>query len=956
MHKGFILLLMLALLMLACGPASAQVPDVQPKAAGTFSYSANAGGGVTITGYTDTTSPTVLVIPETLDGLPVTRIGQFAINVNTLETVYLPNNLTHIETAAFMMCSSLREVVFGNQLYSIGENAFASLPITRLSFPDSLKLIGKSAFMMCSELSSITFGSGSKLNAIGEGAFTGCTALTGITLPDAIEQVGASAFMGCSALSSVDFGKGLQKIQIGAFNGTALEEVILPDTVTLIEDKAFMGCMKLKKAVLPAGLLAMGENVFFGSADIKLDVVLHVHEGTLGHAYALENGHSYVIIGGSGEIVPPSSAEWTVNSLGQITAYVGSDAELIIPAYVKGQKVLGIGIEVFANHTELKKVVLPEGLTKIGSNAFQYCTALEEVVLPSTLTQISMNAFAYNSALKTISLPDSLSDIGMGAFQYTGLDSIVIPGAVGTLYTDVFKGCTSLKSAEIGEGVTSISVSTFDECTTLETVVLPGSLGTIASYVFDDCTALSTVVIGEGVTKIANWAFEDHTALNSVQLPSTMLSIENSAFKGCTSLKEIVLPEGLMTIGYAAFRDCTAMTNVVFPATATALGEYVFRGCTSLLGVEIPEGITTIPDYAFAECTNLWYVGLPSTLRTIGANAFRDIDALLMEIPNGCTAIGTSAFRNVRELNIKIPASVVSIENSSFYGSQTVNIYVERDSVAHQYFANKGWPYRFYGDPCAHRWVIDSIGQSHCKLCQAQCPHANVYTFSAADYVFFDGEIYQHYIGGSGDFCVDCSCPISLDGCPTMDACSGHPYASAAPHGLIYDASVAGVIVCFEARTNVAPGETMSLHAYSTGETVAVFTDSQAAGRYFYVPDYGFEVRLSGTGDGIAYGYDVLPSVPVPAAVSISDNLRVIKEEAFADTALAHLILPDGCVSIGERAFAGCDDLVLVEIPASVETIAASAFEGCEGLFIRGEEGSAAERYANEQQIAFIAQ
>ena len=64
------------------------------------------------------------------------------------------------------------------------------------------------------------------------------------------------------------------------------------------------------------------------------------------------------------------------------------------------------------------------------------------------------------------------------------------------------------------------------------------------------------------------------------------------------------------------------------------------------------------------------------------------------------------------------------------------------------------------------------------------------------------------------------------------------------------------------------------------------------------------------------------------------------------------VIIPDGCASIGSKAFAGCKDLHRVYVHASVEKIADDAFSGCpEGLYLVVDEGSYAMSWAEERGI-----
>ena len=61
----------------------------------------------------------------------------------------------------------------------------------------------------------------------------------------------------------------------------------------------------------------------------------------------------------------------------------------------------------------------------------------------------------------------------------------------------------------------------------------------------------------------------------------------------------------------------------------------------------------------------------------------------------------------------------------------------------------------------------------------------------------------------------------------------------------------------------------------------------------------------------------------------LPDSLTAIEAEAFAGTDSQAVFVPEGCVSIGERAFADCSQLYYIHIPAGVTDIADNAFEGC---------------------------
>ena len=99
--------------------------------------------GVEISGYLGTAAN--LTLPETLNGMTVTGIEASAfLNLNTLESVVLPENLTSIGTDAFNGCSILQEMVLPENLQVIGARAFLNCPaVSSMAFPEGITQIGE---------------------------------------------------------------------------------------------------------------------------------------------------------------------------------------------------------------------------------------------------------------------------------------------------------------------------------------------------------------------------------------------------------------------------------------------------------------------------------------------------------------------------------------------------------------------------------------------------------------------------------------------------------------------------------------------------------------------------------------------------------------------------------------------------------------------------------------------
>lgn len=100
---------------------------------------------------------------------------------------------------------------------------------------------------------------------IGDGAFKGCTALTGVTIPKGVTSIGERAFYGCTELQSVVIPEGVKKISDFLFRGCAkLQSVTIPEGVKEIGGYTFYGCINLKTLTVPRSVKKIGSYAFRG--------------------------------------------------------------------------------------------------------------------------------------------------------------------------------------------------------------------------------------------------------------------------------------------------------------------------------------------------------------------------------------------------------------------------------------------------------------------------------------------------------------------------------------------------------------------------------------------------------------------------------------------------------------------------------------------------------------------
>lgn len=111
-------------------------------------------------------------------------------------------------------------------------------------------------------------------------------------------------------------------------------------------------------------------------------------------------------------------------------------------------------MSAFEGCSSLTEVVIPEGVTKIGSYAFQACSSLESVVIPEGVTEIGNLAFYYCSSLTEVVIPESVTEIGGSAFQdCPSLTKVVLPESVTEIGSDAFGYCSSLTEVVFEGGV-----------------------------------------------------------------------------------------------------------------------------------------------------------------------------------------------------------------------------------------------------------------------------------------------------------------------------------------------------------------------------------------------------------------------------------------------------------------------------------------------------------------------
>ena len=120
---------------------------------------------------------------------------------------------------------------------------------------------------------------------------------------------------------------------------------------------------------------------------------------------------------------------------------------------------------------------------------------------------------------------------------------------------------------------------------------------------------------------------------------------------------------------------------------------------------------------------------------------------------------------------------------------------------------------------------------------------------------------------------------------------------------------------------------------------------------------YDAQIIVTGMGNytGVAHGTFEIIDPQALATLNLPAGLQIIDEEAFTAVSAQRIVVPEGCLTLGARAFADCDGLKLVEVPDSVTDIADDAFEHTNACIL-APEGSDALLWAQAHGMPWIAE
>jgi len=693
-------------------PTSA--PTAEPSAAPTaapyeadFTYEKLPAGLIHITGYTG--GEAEVVVPQTIDGLPVHMIGYGAFaDQEQITSVILPDGLNIIGGSAFQGCVNMTSIVI----------------------PDTVYEIANWAFQLCSSLESIVLPD--NMTYIGDAAFLNCANLVSVEFPEKLESIGSLAFLNCEKLTSV----------------------VLPDELTAIGDEAFSGCSALTSILVPASVTSIGTGAFDRTGSMKV----YVESGSFAEDYFKDKENVILYVDGvptatptpvptatptpepTATPTPVPTATPTPEPTATPTPVPTATPTPVPTATPTPEPTATPTPEPTATPTPVptatptpKPTATPTPKPTATPTPKPTATPTPEPTPVPTATPTPVP-----TATPTPKPTATLELMWLDGIQYKFVDGEVIVNGC----DNSVEKCTIPASIE-GYPVTAIEGYVFHNCSSLTSISIPESVTSIGAYAFGNCSSLTSISIPRSVTSIGSSAFQNCSGLMHISIPDSVTVIPGGIFDGCSSLSSIDIPTSVTKIRDAAFSGCSALTSIVIPDGVTEIGSMTFSGCSNLVSVDIPDSVTSIGSHVFMECSSLKNIDIPDGQTKIEYATFMGCESIEhIDIPSGVTEIDEWAFCNCGSIrSIVIPESVRGIAENSFLNTYPWTVYGVTGSRAESFAKSKGS--KFIAIP-------DGLSENELPGISMPGKYYNVLrTFSIVGNRYYEANLLEEYNGVS---------------------------------------------------------------------------------------------------------------------------------------------------------------------------------------------------------------
>ena len=566
------------------------------------------------------TELTSIVLPNGL-----VEIGSSAFkDCANLETISFPSTLSTIESSAFYGCSSLKSLVIPRSVQIIGDGAFYGCgALTSIVVEEGNEnfdsrdncnaIIRKSNNALVKGCNITVFPADIKV--IDDGAFRDCKGLLTVDIPEGVISVGSRAFYGCINLvtaiippSVTDVGGYYDGGLFSLFDGCDnLKDVYVYTEEQICNDYFYLPTtLKNVTCHVPSSKVEEYQRQYgnYVKAFVALEEI-KPDEGIISYYYN-EKAKTATVIG--------------------ILAGIEKPSYLNIPASITRNGVeYAVTSISYSGYGELTSVRIPSSVKTISRTSFGNAVNLQKVIIEDLYAWCNID-FGYNNnvlriaghlysdentEIKELIIPEGVNSLKDYVFNgCKGITSVKIPGSVTSIGNSAFQDCSNLVNVSISEGLLSINSYAFQGCTNLTTINIPSSVTTVNLFSFSNCTSLPIV---NGIRYADTFLVEAvEKSWSTYTIKSGTKFIGHEAFRNCSNLSSIFIPYGVKKIDSWVFYNCSSLTSVSLPSSIETISQ-LFVNTYNVNNVEIRGDISEVVGRSYP-FSNVGTAEMPATL------------------------------------------------------------------------------------------------------------------------------------------------------------------------------------------------------------------------------------------------------------------------------------------------------------------------------------------------------
>ena len=565
--------------------------------------------------------------------------------------------------------------------------------LTSICLPSNCKEIGNNEFEGCEKLDSFTPSPYDILETIGDYVFKDCISLKSFTIPNTVNKIGEGVFAGCKNIEKFE-GKYVKNngkfiVYYNKYND---------DQKTLISvvpnDNDELGGRYYKISDIDSKITKLGNSCFHGCKELRrVDIPSKVK---------LTNG-------GYNDISIGDFVFEGCDNLREVHFYgdypqnnFGKNAFGIFETDENGKYIIENGKYKIKSGREDFKIFIPDDNLKSCLENGSWVSIYKDFIYPEPkenqlIYYLNDSEINEESALENT---DKFVEYSFGNEEKYIYFTREIKNNI--LSKNLFKDKKNITKVLVGEKITTINISAFENCTNLEYIYIPSTITNFGEKCFSCCSSLTRIYIPNSYntmsmqydnviqqndnviqqkSKKSSSEFQDYESTHSTKLMG-LTSFGNDVFYGCKNLKEFIsynknfvtndgrcyidngnllfFAEGnlrkysiptdvnIHTIYKSAYKG-TDITSIVISSNVSKIEESAFEGCAKLIYIYF-NNVSIISKNAFKNCTNLGYISLPLNLTKIGESAFEGCTNMFISNPNiKASEIGEDAFKNCDE-------------------------------------------------------------------------------------------------------------------------------------------------------------------------------------------------------------------------------------------------------------------------------------------------------------------